>query len=124
MKGRLEKVTSDWMVFFVVERNNMKFERGLKVNPSQIPHLQTTISIMVENNGKQVDFEIIDEFTNPEYYKKVGWGDGESYAHLLNIPIDSFGINNKAYSEGLINPYPPREIYQFIKRIFKKFLYL
>lgn len=32
--------------------------------------------------GDEVDVEIIDEFTHPEFYHNVGWGDGERMAKL------------------------------------------
>jgi hypothetical protein len=33
--------------------------------------------------GDEVEFEIIDEFTHPQYYLNVGWGDGIKMAKLL-----------------------------------------
>lgn len=32
--------------------------------------------------GDEIDVEIIDEFTHPQYYQGVGWGDGERMAKL------------------------------------------
>ena len=32
--------------------------------------------------GDTVEFEIIDEFTNPEFFEHVGWGDGVTCAKI------------------------------------------
>jgi len=44
---------------------------------TQYPIHQSSIKLPPDSF---VEFELIDEFTNPEFYEGVGWGDGIKYA--------------------------------------------
>lgn len=39
-----------------------------------------------EDHGKEVEFEIVEEFSHPELFSKIGWGDGERLAKLNGYP--------------------------------------
>ena len=39
-----------------------------------------------EDHGKEVEFEIVDEFTHPSLFSVVGWGDGQKLAKLNGYP--------------------------------------
>jgi len=78
MKGILNKIESGWVVSYRTDDMNIDSYDNLPLFPN------TELIISLED-GKQVEFEIIDEFTHPSFYKVVGWGDGIKYAKLINI---------------------------------------
>jgi hypothetical protein len=39
-----------------------------------------------QDENKEVEFQVVDEFTHPELYKDIGWGDGEKFAKLSGYP--------------------------------------
>ena len=75
-RGVLERFGNDWRVSFW---NGVRSE-SYSVFPEDSKKLNSNKSLLTEGNS--VDFEITDEFTHPELYTDIGWGDGIQYAKL------------------------------------------
>lgn len=74
MKGTLFKNKNNWEVFYEVAdlQQGIVWEKQLPLHPKfESDNLK---------NDDEIDFEITDEFTHPELYEHIGWGDGISYA--------------------------------------------
>lgn len=80
MKGILKETKEGWKVWYVVmvDEADSTYET--------VPLYPNTPSINLFF-GKEVEFEITDEFTHPELYRGVGWGDGIKYAKLINVDL-------------------------------------
>lgn len=74
-KGTIIK--DDW---WSVEYTNNGVKEILKIYNDDL------LLFLDEDHGKEVEFEIIDEFTNPDLFKSVGWGDGQRFAKLKGYP--------------------------------------
>jgi hypothetical protein len=87
MKGTLykKKQPKGWYVAYTTD--SFKFHQTeLPLYPDD---LDSDIIRWAENGSlenKEVEFEITDEFTHPELYRGVGWGDGIKYAKLIKYP--------------------------------------
>jgi len=40
------------------------------------------------DNGKEINFEIVDEFTHPKLFENIGWGDGPACANIIKSYVD------------------------------------
>jgi hypothetical protein len=80
MKGILKETKEGWVVWYVVTIDETTFiKETLPLYPNT-----SYINLFF---GKEVEFEITDEFTHQELYKGVGWGDGIKYAKLINLDL-------------------------------------
>jgi len=80
MKGILKETKEGWVVWYIVavdETTSINIKETLPLYPDTV-----TDNLFY---GKEVEFEITDEFTHQHLYKGVGWGDGIKYAKLINI---------------------------------------
>jgi len=85
MKGILSKTNRGWVVKILVKENNDSRVRVIDqypVSPEDLKTIKQYGDYSVDWDGKEVEYEIIDEFTHPQYYESVGWGDGVKYAKL------------------------------------------
>jgi hypothetical protein len=85
MKGTLHKLSKGWTIWYNEDPigGNISFVDSLPIYPHD---LDSDIIRWAENGSlenKEVEFEITDEFTHPELYRGVGWGDGIKYAKLI-----------------------------------------
>jgi hypothetical protein len=86
MKGTLHKTEQGWTVRYLDYKKAhdiMYCGESLPLHPDD---LDSEIVRWAENGSlenKEVEFEITDEFTHPELYRGVGWGDGIKYAKLI-----------------------------------------
>jgi hypothetical protein len=83
MKGKLIKTTTSWGVWcqpYLPE--DTKFTM-LSLHPDDIKTINQYGDYSVDWDGKEVDFNIVDEFTHPELYKFNAWGEGNIYAKLI-----------------------------------------
>lgn len=83
MKGILKETKEGWFVECRIEERtpigHKSWWETLPLYPDSI-----TDNLFL---GKEVEFEITDEFTHPELYRGVGWGDGIKYAKLINVDL-------------------------------------
>lgn len=80
MKGILKETKEGMVVWYVVTIDETTYiKETLPLYPNT-----STINLFF---GKEVEFEITDEFTHPELYRGVGWGDGIKYAKLINVDL-------------------------------------
>jgi hypothetical protein len=79
MKGILEKTRRGWVVKQIISEG---FEARLIKTFPLYKSDADQLEINVFGEHGEVEFEIIDEFTHPEYYHGVGWGDGIKMAKL------------------------------------------
>lgn len=83
MKGTLTKINDNWVVEYPKHASNKIYETAtLPLHPEDVKTCNDYGDYYVDWIGKEVKFEIVDEFTDPELYKNVGWGDGIKYAKL------------------------------------------
>ena len=75
-RGVLERFGNEWRVSYW---NGVRTS-SYTVFPDDAKKLNSNKSLLTE--GDLVDFEITDEFTHPELYTDIGWGDGIQYAKL------------------------------------------
>ncbi len=74
--GLLKMRGNEWLVCYWNGACNLNFP----VFPDDSKKLNSNKSLL--RDGDTVDFEMIDEFTHPELYTDIGWGDGIQYAKL------------------------------------------
>ena len=74
MKGVLVYKNKEWFV---------ETEIGNKFVPLH-PSDQTWMDGYNLYEGKEIEYELFDEFTNPEYYEEVSLFDGTIYGKLIN----------------------------------------
>ena len=78
MQGVLSKNESGWVVTHIYHEQNT-----LPVIPLPVLPEQQSTAHHFHINGNCI-FDVVDEFTNPELYKDIPWGDGMEYAKLKN----------------------------------------
>jgi hypothetical protein len=83
-KGTLRKKDSKWIVRFPKYPESNKFFDWKEVPLCSEDQLKVT-SNSESIEGKTVHFELIDEFTHPQYYENVSWGDGTELAKIVEI---------------------------------------
>jgi hypothetical protein len=99
MKGILSKSNRGWVVKETIgEGPEARLIKTFPLHQSDIDKLEP--SVLGEYG--EVEFEIIDEFTHPQYYESVGWGDGVKYAKLKQ------NMNNE---RRIIKVQVPKEIW-------------
>ena len=101
MKGTLHKTDNGWVLRYATPYEyKTPTIASIAIRPDD---LDSEIVRWAENGSlenKEVEFEITDEFTHPELYRGVGWGDGIKYAKLIEYP-ELEGTN--ALCEDIIN---------------------
>jgi hypothetical protein len=75
-RGVLKMIGNEWQVGFF---NGTRYTY-YPIYPEDTKELNRKTSL--HRDGDEVYFELIDEFTHPELYMDVGWGDGTIYAKL------------------------------------------
>lgn len=85
MEGILRKLNTGLHIGTILD--DEIWTNYLPLVPSQVEKLQSSISTLVANEGKIVEYEVIDDYTHPELYKSVPWCDGQKYARITNIEI-------------------------------------
>lgn len=80
-EGILHKTENDWIIrYSKYPTSNKIFEwKEVSLIPEDRDWVANSPGPM---EGLAVEFELIDEFTNPQYYENVGWGDGVELAKL------------------------------------------
>jgi hypothetical protein len=73
MKGKLQCQDRKWYISFD--------EKELKVHPVDSAVLDTFAAHLCET---EIEFEIVDEFSHPEFYEGVSLYQGEVYAKLVD----------------------------------------
>jgi regulator of RNase E activity RraB len=77
MIGKLHKKENTWVVQYKMDFDFYATDGGeIPVYPGD------AIYCFEIDNNKEVEFEIIDEFSHSHLYEGVGWGDGITYAKL------------------------------------------
>ena len=89
MRGHLYKkvMPNTWYVAYTAD--DFGFHKTeLPLHPNDVKFLEDC-NLVFDNTearvavNSDVEFEIVDEFTHPELYTIVGWGDGIKYAKLI-----------------------------------------
>lgn len=85
-KGTLHKTEEGWVVKIpkYPVRSKVFDTRDVLLTPADQRVLTQTISSF---EGLDVHVELIDEFTHPQYYENVGWGDGAELAKIIDTNI-------------------------------------
>ncbi len=87
MKGTLHKLSKGWTVWYNEDHigGNVSFVDDLPLYPDDVRQIEECLfdNPGVVYHSQEVEFEIVDEFTHPELYTNVGWGDGIKYAKLI-----------------------------------------
>ena len=78
MIGKLNKVDGNWVVEYPKHPTSHKIYETATLQL----HPDDAIYCFPSDIGDEVQFKIIDEFNNPELFRGIGWGDGETYAKL------------------------------------------
>ena len=78
MNGTINKLNNEWVVQYPKYPTSDKIYDTLTLPL----HPDDAVYCLTSDLGKQVEFDIIDEFTHPELFKNVGWGDGTNCAKL------------------------------------------
>ena len=73
LKGIVIQTKSKWVV---------EYETGSVPFRLSIPLHQNDITLV--ESGDHVQFMIVDEFTHPELFSHVGWGDGITCAKIIS----------------------------------------
>jgi hypothetical protein len=81
MKGTLHKTEQGWVVEYAKHSE-------LPLHPDDIRQIEEAAKVFDNIEARiaaysSVEFEIIDEFTHPELFTNVGWGDSIKYAKLM-----------------------------------------
>ncbi len=79
MKGILAKRNKEWIVSIEEDGLNMYYP----LHPDDVKICKQYGDYSLDWEGKQVEYEVVDEFTHPHLYEGVGWGDGIVYAKLM-----------------------------------------
>lgn len=79
MKGALHKrKDGKWYITYTLLVPSFgMYNNFLPLHPDDIPQAEKMSEVY-----NRVDFDIVNEFTHPEFYQGVGWGDGIQYAKL------------------------------------------
>lgn len=78
MKGIAIKQDDKWIVKYPKHPTSNKIFETLSIEFH--PTDQEVIESMTD---KVVNFKIVDEFTNPELFKNISWGDSQKMAKLI-----------------------------------------
>jgi hypothetical protein len=86
MKGKLIKIEERWMVGTVCYAD--LWSNYIPLHPDDVKQIGRDSQVFDNIEARiaaypNVEFEIIDEFTHPELFTNVGWGDGIKYAKLI-----------------------------------------
>ncbi len=81
MKGTLHKTEQGWVVEYAKHSE-------LPLHPDDVKQIEEDAKVFDNIEARiaacsSVEFEIIDEFTHPELFTNVGWGDSITYAKLI-----------------------------------------
>jgi hypothetical protein len=79
MKGELIKLAKGWTVLHKIYDEGINFGVDYPLHPDDAAKFEPATL----GSFGEVEYEIIDEFTHPELYQGVGWGDGIQYAKLI-----------------------------------------
>jgi hypothetical protein len=90
MKGKLIYDQDGWWVQHTATSpdGTEYFQADTMLHPDDVKFLEDC-NLVFDNLesriavNSDVEFEIVDEFTHPELYTNVGWGDGIKYAKLI-----------------------------------------
>jgi len=84
MKGKLFKDKDKvWSVFYIKEYPSGNLTKTLPLYIGDFDKKKSKEPTMVLEEGKEINFEIVTEFTHPHLYENVGWGDGIDYAKII-----------------------------------------
>lgn len=83
--GKLHKNESGWVVRYPKYPTSKKIFgwREVPLVPGDQNKIAQLVSSTELSEGLEVKFELIDEFSHPQYYENVGWGDGIELAKLV-----------------------------------------
>jgi hypothetical protein len=73
MQGTVVNTKGNWVVEY--ETGAVPLRISLPLHVDDIAQVES---------GQQVQFIIVDEFTHPELFYNVGWGDGTTCAKIIN----------------------------------------
>jgi hypothetical protein len=77
MQGKLIKKENTWVVSYKKDKDLVATDGGeIPVYPGD------AIYCFEIDINKEVEFDLIDEFSHPHLYEGIGWGDGVTYAKL------------------------------------------
>jgi len=83
MKGRLTKLQNVWKIRYF---DNIKVEQDPHYSGTLIPlypdDVNGNIPSDIIKEGKEVEFEIVDEFTHQELFRNIPWGEGIECAKI------------------------------------------
>lgn len=84
MTGKLNIVDANWVVEYPKHPTSSKiYETAtLPLHPDDASICIRYSDYSTDWIGKNVEFEIVDEFTHPELFRGIGWGDGAQFAKL------------------------------------------
>ena len=108
MIGTLLKMRNGWYVKRIEEGDGKTY---YPLHSSSIEQTHKDLLVL----GNKVIFEIIDEFTNPQLFENVAWGESKKYAYLKLQNL------NKKNMEKII--YKIKKIWFVISREIPKFFY-
>ena len=90
MKGKLIYDQGEWWVQHMATSPDgvEYFQADTMLHPDDVKFLEDCNLVFDNLEARvtvnpDVEFEIVDEFTHPELYTNVGWGDGIKYAKLI-----------------------------------------
>jgi len=90
MKGFITKIDDNWVIKFSKHPTSNKIYDNdtLPLHPDDVDMIKNYELVFdnIEariNSQPEVEFLIVDEFTHPELFKNVGWGDGQECAKLI-----------------------------------------
>jgi hypothetical protein len=97
MKGILHKESYGWVVRYKPEYKYPRPWLEMKIYPNDLLYL------LDSDDNTEVEFNIVDEFTHPELFTNVGWGDGRACAKLstgaITQTLTDAGIEFIAHEE-------------------------
>jgi hypothetical protein len=73
MKGIIVKTKDECVIEY--ETGTVPLQVSLPIHPDDIATVES---------GQQVQFIIVDEFTHPELFYNVGWGDGTTCGKIIS----------------------------------------
>ena len=79
MTGKLNVVDGNWVVQYPKHPTSNKIYEDVTL----LLHPDDAMYCFPSDIGKEILFETIDEFTHPELFRGVGWGDGTEMAKLV-----------------------------------------
>ena len=89
MKGKLTKTNDEWIVKYPKYPLSSKINdtATLPLHPYNVAEIKAGAERFDNLEARiiawpDVEFDIVDEFNNPELFRGIGWGDGIKYAKL------------------------------------------